>query len=103
MDNIEIKIKGLINDIINKQVKDVTLDYYNRTESAEFTREYKFDDPFMLPIMCRPNCCLFCDEYTDIYYDSRGPYAIVCLKSGNFEDGMLGKCPYQKEQEIESK
>jgi len=68
-------------------------------ESAEFSREYRFADHFMSPIMCRSNCCLFCKECTDVYYDSNGPYGIVCLKGGNFEDGMLGKCPYQKEQE----
>lgn len=39
-------------------------------ESAEFTREYRFADHFMPPIMCRSNCCFFCKECTDIYYDS---------------------------------
>ena len=29
-------------------------------ESAEFTREYRFADHFMPPIMCRSNCCFFC-------------------------------------------
>ena len=61
-------------------------------KNIEFTREYRFNDPFMPPIMCRPNCCLFCDECTDIYYDSGGPYGIICLKQGDFETGMLGKC-----------
>lgn len=64
----------------------------------EFTREYIFNDPLMPPVMCRPNCCLFCDECTDIYYDSRGPYAIVCLKQGDFETGMLGKCEMFSEE-----
>ena len=70
-------------------------------ETTEFTREYKFDDPFMPPIMCRPNCCLFCDECTDIFYDDCGPYGIVCLKDADVKQGMLGKCPYQKEQKGE--
>jgi len=67
---------------------------------TEFTREFIFDDPFMRPIMVRPNCCLFCDECTDIYYDSRGPYGIVCSKQGDFKTGMLGKCEmFSEEQE----
>lgn len=67
---------------------------------TEFTREYVFNDPFMPSIRCRPNCCLFCDECTDIYYDSGGPYGIVCLKQGDFETGMLGKCEmFSEEQE----
>jgi len=67
-------------------------------KSNEFTREYVFNDPFKSPIMCRPNCCLFCEECTDIFYDhSHGLYGIVCLKGGDFETGMLGKCKAFKE------
>lgn len=70
--------------------------------NIEFTRVYRFSDPFMPPINCRPNCCLFCDECTDIYYDSQGPYAIICLKKGDFKTGMLGKCEmFKEEQESE--
>ena len=60
--------------------------------TSEFTATYTFSDPFMSPIKCRPNCCLFCDECTDIYYDSGGPYGVACMKNGDFEQGMLGKC-----------
>lgn len=68
--------------------------------NTEFTREYIFGDPFMNPIMVRPNCCLFCEKCTDIYYDSHGPYAIICLKNGDFEKGMRGKCEmFSEEQE----
>ena len=64
----------------------------------EFTREYIFQDPFMPPVKCRPNCCLFCDECTDIFYDSEGPYRIICLKEKSFEIGMLGKCDSFREE-----
>ena len=69
--------------------------------NKEFTREFVFDDPLMSPVMCRPNCCLFCDECTDIFYDSSGPYAIVCLKDGDFLEGMLGKCKMMHETQKE--
>lgn len=59
---------------------------------AELTREFLFSDPFMPALLCRPNCCLFCDNCTDIYYDDRGPYSIICSKEGDFETGMHGKC-----------
>ena len=55
--------------------------------NPEFTRAYTFRDPF-------------CNECTDIYYDSGGPYGIICLKKGDFETGMLGKCEmFSEEQE----
>jgi hypothetical protein len=66
-------------------------------KSNEFTREYIFNNPLMSPVMCRPNCCLFCGECTDIFYDLHGPYGIACLKGGDFESGMLGKCKEFKE------
>lgn len=67
--------------------------------NSEFTREYRFNNPLMSPIMCRPNSCLFCEECTDVYYDLRGPYAIVCKKGGDFETGMLGGCKMMREKE----
>ena len=70
--------------------------------NPEFTREYIFNDPLMDSIICRPNCCLFCDNCTDIFYDSRGPYAVVCLNEGNFKMGMLGKCSIFREEATEN-
>ncbi len=69
--------------------------------NPEFTREYIFNDPLMDSIMCRPNCCLFCDNCTDIFYDSKGPYGVVCLKEGSFRIGMLGKCNMFREETVE--
>ena len=41
---------------------------------------------------CHPRNCVFCDNCTDIFYDSNGPYMIICDKDLPQEIGFEGKC-----------
>ena len=69
---------------------------------SDFIREYTFKSyPGTFTILAHPKACFFCDHCTDIFYDSRGPYAIVCdvvnADEIDYEIGFLGKCEKFKE------
>ena len=49
-------------------------------------------------IIAHPRSCFFCDNCTDIFYDSDGPYMWFCRKDGDTELGVSGKCEYFEEE-----
>lgn len=42
--------------------------------------------------VARENSCLFCNNCTDIFYDSSGIYMIMCEKYLDTEKGIGGNC-----------
>ena len=50
---------------------------------------------------CHPKNCVFCDNCTDIWYDSNGPYVIECTKNLSQATGLKGQCKYFKEEKPE--
>lgn len=63
-------------------------------EKSECLKDYVFKNG--LHIMCRQNSCMFCENCTDIYFDSCGPYAVACINKDfdAFKNGMLGNCKF---------
>ena len=47
---------------------------------------------------CHPKSCVFCDNCSDIWYDSNGPYMISCNKGLPEEIGIKGQCKYFTEE-----
>lgn len=45
-----------------------------------------------LCILSKENSCIFCKHCTDIFYDSKGIYAIFCAKHLETVEGMKGDC-----------
>ena len=48
--------------------------------------------------VCDEKCCLFCDHCTDVFYDSDGPYLLICDIAKDTEIGMQGICEHFKEK-----
>jgi hypothetical protein len=47
---------------------------------------------------CHPKNCVFCDNCTDIMYDSGGPYMVICAKDLPQDKGFMGSCEQFKEE-----
>lgn len=46
-------------------------------------------------------CCVFCKHCEDIFFDSKGPYMIICNKVSKYADdhNSRGKCKLFEESE----
>lgn len=48
--------------------------------------------------VCDPQSCVFCDNCTDIWYDSNGPYMVSCNKGFCEDAGIRVRCEHFVEE-----
>lgn len=63
-------------------------------------KEYKLTDFF--GVVAPDNCCLFCDQCSDIWWDyTHGPYMFFCDIGKDTSKGAHGECEFFLKEDIE--
>ena len=55
-----------------------------------------------IKVRAEAESCLFCEHCTDIFYDSKGVYMLICAKDKDVVVGSQGKCSYFENEAGES-
>jgi len=58
-------------------------------DRTELTRKYECE---YYTVRAHPRSCFFCQNCTDIFFDSEGPYWWFCRENMLQDEGMTGKC-----------